>query len=158
PQTEAIVNTNGNNAQVNNETGIVEPNGTRNVNGQGNGNRGNNENGGRGRNSPNQHSSDKGSSGDYPYEDERRMEPNRHPGRTPFTLRILESRIPRTLEKPPKLETYDRTTDPNKHLEHIDTVLDYYQAEAATKCRLFMLTLKGVAMTWFKGLKDDSID
>ncbi|MCI00368.1 hypothetical protein A2U01_0021386 [Trifolium medium] len=71
PQTEAIVNTNGNNAQVNNETDIVEPNGTRNVNGQGNDNRGNNENGGRGRNSPNPHSSDKGSSGDYPYEDER---------------------------------------------------------------------------------------
>ncbi|MCI62108.1 hypothetical protein A2U01_0083365, partial [Trifolium medium] len=45
PQTEAIVNTNGNNAQVNNENGIVEPNGTRNTNGQGNDNRGNNENG-----------------------------------------------------------------------------------------------------------------
>ncbi|MCI40030.1 hypothetical protein A2U01_0061262, partial [Trifolium medium] len=37
--------TNGNNAQVNNENGIVEPNGTRNTNGQGNGNRGNNGNG-----------------------------------------------------------------------------------------------------------------
>ncbi|MCH88341.1 hypothetical protein A2U01_0009225, partial [Trifolium medium] len=28
----------------------------------------------------------------------------------------------------------------------------------ATKCRLFVLTLKGPAMTWFKGLEDDSID
>ncbi|MCI36631.1 hypothetical protein A2U01_0057854, partial [Trifolium medium] len=111
PRTEAIVNTNGNNAQVNNETDIVEPNGTRNINCQGNDNHINNGNGRRGRNSPDPRSSDNGSSGDHPYEDERRREPNRHPGRTPFTLRILEARIPRTLEKPPKLETYDGTTD-----------------------------------------------
>ncbi|MCI07853.1 hypothetical protein A2U01_0028922 [Trifolium medium] len=70
PQTEAIVNTYGNNAQVNNETDIVEPNDTRNTNGQGNGNCGNNGNGRRGRNSPNPRSSDNESSGDYPYEDE----------------------------------------------------------------------------------------
>ncbi|MCI70155.1 hypothetical protein A2U01_0091418, partial [Trifolium medium] len=44
PQTEAIVNINGNNTQVNNETGIVGPNGARNTNGPGNGDRGNNEN------------------------------------------------------------------------------------------------------------------
>ncbi|MCI15317.1 hypothetical protein A2U01_0036455, partial [Trifolium medium] len=72
PQTEAIVNTNGNNAQVNKETSIVGPNGTRNTNGLGNGNRGNNGNGRRGRNSPKPHSSDNGSSRDHPYEDERR--------------------------------------------------------------------------------------
>ncbi|MCH98019.1 hypothetical protein A2U01_0019018, partial [Trifolium medium] len=46
----------------------------------------------------------------------------------------------------------------DEHLEHIDTVLDYYQAHGATKCRLFVLTRKGAAMTWFKGLEDDSID
>ncbi|MCI27162.1 hypothetical protein A2U01_0048360, partial [Trifolium medium] len=113
PQTEAIVNTNDNNAQVNNETDIVEPNGTRNTNGQGNDIRRNNRNRRRGRNSPNPRSRDNGSSGDYPYKDERRRHPNRHPGRTPFTLRLLETRIPRTLEKPPKLETYDGTTDPD---------------------------------------------
>ncbi|MCI33252.1 hypothetical protein A2U01_0054469, partial [Trifolium medium] len=126
PQTEAIVNTNGNNAQVNNDNDIIEPNGTRNTNGQGNNNRGNNRNGRRGHNSPNPHFSDNGSSRDYPYEDERRREPNRHPGWTPFTLRILETQIPRTLKKTPKLETYDGTTDPDEHLEHIDTVLYYY--------------------------------
>jgi hypothetical protein len=62
------------------------------------------------------------------------------------------------LEKPPKLETYDGTTDPDEHLEHIDIVLDYYQARGATKCRLFVLTLKGAAMSWFKGLDDNSFD
>ncbi|WJX73956.1 hypothetical protein P8452_57675 [Trifolium repens] len=47
------------------------------------------------------------------------------------------------MEKPPMLETYDGTTDPDEHLEHLDTVQDYYQAWRATKCRLFELTLKG---------------
>ncbi|MCH80822.1 hypothetical protein A2U01_0001596 [Trifolium medium] len=56
------------------------------------------------------------------------------------------------------LETYDGTKDPDEHLEHIDTILDYYQAPGAIKCRLFVLTLKGPTMTWFKGLEDDSID
>jgi hypothetical protein len=54
------------------------------------------------------------------------------------------------LEKSPKLETYNGTTDLDGHLDHLDTVLDYYQARGATKCRLFVLTLKGAAMTWFK--------
>ncbi|MCI47080.1 hypothetical protein A2U01_0068321, partial [Trifolium medium] len=67
-------------------------------------------------------------------------------------------RIPRALEKPPKLEIYDGSTDPDEHVEHIDTVLDYYQARGPIKCKLFVLTLKGAAMTWFKGLEDNSID
>ncbi|MCI44081.1 hypothetical protein A2U01_0065320, partial [Trifolium medium] len=55
------------------------------------------------------------------------------------------------LEKPPKLETYDGTIDPDEHVEHIDTVLDYYQAPGPIKCKLSVLTLKGAVMTWFKG-------
>ncbi|PNY02369.1 hypothetical protein L195_g025676 [Trifolium pratense] len=35
----------------------------------------------------------------------------------PFTLRILESRIPRTLEKLPKMESYDGIADSDEHLE-----------------------------------------
>ncbi|MCH95345.1 hypothetical protein A2U01_0016320, partial [Trifolium medium] len=102
-----------------------------NANGQGNGNNGNNGNdghGGRGWNSGDPTSDDRGSTDDYPCEDGRRGRRSRHPGKTSFTVRILESRIPRTLEKPPKLETYDGTTDPDEHVKHIDTVLDYYQA------------------------------
>ncbi|MCI75872.1 hypothetical protein A2U01_0097141, partial [Trifolium medium] len=71
-------------------------------------------------------SDDHGSSGDHPYEDGHRGRRNHHPGKTPFTTRIMESRIPKALEKPPKLETYDGSTDPDEHVEHIDTVLDYY--------------------------------
>jgi hypothetical protein len=64
-----------------------------------------------------------------PYGERRRGGDNCHPGRTPFTLRILRTEIPRAMEKPPMLETYDGTTDPDEHLvEHLDIVQDYYQA------------------------------
>ncbi|WJX77482.1 hypothetical protein P8452_60786 [Trifolium repens] len=55
------------------------------------------------------------SSRDHSHEDIRGILDNYHPGRTPFTMRILESQIPRVLEKPHKLETYDGTTDPDGH-------------------------------------------
>jgi hypothetical protein len=72
--------------------------------------------------------SDHESSKDHSHEDIRGILDNYHPGRTPFTMRILESRIPRALEKPHKLETHDGTTDPDGLPEHIDIILDYYQA------------------------------
>jgi hypothetical protein len=143
PQVEGAINTNGNN-----KTSVVRHNN------RGNDNNDSNRNGGLGRNSPDVASSDHR---DYPREDGRGRRDNYHPGRTLFNMRILESRIPGTLEKPPKLETYDGTTDPDKHLEHIDIVLDYYQAQETIKCKLFVLTLKGAVMTWFKGLEDNSI-
>jgi hypothetical protein len=59
---------------------------------------------------------------------------------------------PQALEKPPKLETYDGATDPYEDVEHIYTVLDYHGAQSDVKCKLFVLTLKGSAMTLFKGL------
>jgi len=42
----------------------------------------------------------------------------------PFTRRIAEYSIPLAFIKPPKLETYDSTADPDEHIEHLDTVLD----------------------------------
>ncbi|WJX28371.1 hypothetical protein P8452_17100 [Trifolium repens] len=58
---------------------------------RGNDNKGNNENRGRGRNSQDAASIDHRSSMDHPHEDERRRGGNYHPGRTSFTMRILES-------------------------------------------------------------------
>jgi hypothetical protein len=44
------------------------------------------------------------------------------------------------------------TVDLDKHVEHIDTVLDYHEVQVVAKCKLFVVTLKGPTMTWFKGL------
>ncbi|WJX38432.1 hypothetical protein P8452_26098 [Trifolium repens] len=72
--------------------------------------------------------------------------------RGPFTRWIVESTIPRALEKPSKLEVYDGTRDPDEDIEHIDIVLDYYSAIGAVKCKLFVFSLKGSTMTWYKNL------
>ncbi|MCH81098.1 hypothetical protein A2U01_0001877 [Trifolium medium] len=143
-QTNAVVNTNGNNCRVNNGTHPMRLNDNQNANGQGNGNHDNNGNNGnngrrgRGRGSEDHTYDDHGSSGDYPYENGHRGRRSQHPGKTLFTVRILDSRIPRALEKPPKLETYDGSADPDEHVEHIDTVLDYYQALGPIKCKLLI--------------------
>jgi len=44
---------------------------------------------------------------------------------------------------PPKLETYDGTTNPDEHVEHLDTILDYHRARGAIKCNLFRLNTEG---------------
>jgi len=43
----------------------------------------------------------------------------------PLTRRIREAPIPRRLEKPPRMDSYDGTTDPDEHIENIEEVLTY---------------------------------
>jgi hypothetical protein len=105
------------------------------------------KNRGNGRSSP-PNSSNDGCSWSRPTNDDKRNRHTRHTGRTPFTMPILSCCCSQALEKPPKLETYDGTTNPD---EHIDTVLDYHQARGSVKCKLFVLTLTRANMIWFKG-------
>jgi hypothetical protein len=44
----------------------------------------------------------------------------------PFTIKVTEYPIPCVFTKPLKLERYDRTTDSDEHVEHLDTVFDYH--------------------------------
>jgi hypothetical protein len=141
PQVEAVINTNGNNGRNVDETDVIGQSGGRN-----NTNR-DNKNGGRGRLPPNDSSNEHGSSEDH-YIDNRRRH-DHHLRRDPFTTRILGSYIPIALEKPLKLEIYNSTIDPDEHVEHI-------RAQWAIRCKLIVLTLKGAAMTCFKGLEDNS--
>jgi len=43
----------------------------------------------------------------------------------PFTLRIRDAPIPRGLEKPLQMDSYEGTTDPDEHIENIEAVLTY---------------------------------
>lgn len=58
--------------------------------------------------------------------------------------------ISRCLEKHPKLQSYDGTVYPNKHVKHESNRLDFNHAKGAVKCKLFTLTLIRATMTWFK--------
>jgi len=75
-----------------------------------------------------------------------------------FTQRIREAQIPRRLEKSPQMDSYDRTTDQDEHMENIEVVLTYRSVRDVVKCKLFVTTLRRGAITWFKYLRRNSID
>ncbi|GAU48790.1 hypothetical protein TSUD_406330 [Trifolium subterraneum] len=80
----------------------------------------------------------------------------RHRG--PLSRRIMDIPLPRGLEKPPSLDKYDGTTDPDEHIQSVETALDYRNLRGAIKCKLFSLSLIRGASTWWRNLPPDSID
>jgi hypothetical protein len=56
------------------------------------------------------------------------------------------------------MDSYDGTTDPDEHIENIETVLTYRSVQGAVKCKLFVTTLRREAITWFKNLRRNFID
>lgn len=61
----------------------------------------------------------------------------------PPSIQILETRIPRFMEKPIKLVDYDGKRDPDEHVQLVDERLSYFSVDNAYKCKLFTLTLIG---------------
>ncbi|GAU39181.1 hypothetical protein TSUD_372810 [Trifolium subterraneum] len=80
----------------------------------------------------------------------------RHRG--PLSRRIMDIPLPRGLEKPPSLDKYDGTTDPDEHIQSIETALDYRNLRGAIKCKLIPLSLIRGASTWWRNLPPGSID
>ncbi|GAU42711.1 hypothetical protein TSUD_382470 [Trifolium subterraneum] len=80
----------------------------------------------------------------------------RHRG--PLSRRIMDIPLPRGLEKPPTLDKYDGTTDPNEHVQSVETALDYRNLRGSIKCKLFPLSLVRGASTWWRNLPPGSID
>ncbi|GAU48076.1 hypothetical protein TSUD_81360 [Trifolium subterraneum] len=80
----------------------------------------------------------------------------RHRG--PLSRRIMDIPLPRGLEKPPTLDKYDGTTDPDEHIQSVETALDYRNLRGSIKCKLFPLSLVRGASTWWRNLPPGSID
>ncbi|GAU51226.1 hypothetical protein TSUD_136230 [Trifolium subterraneum] len=80
----------------------------------------------------------------------------RHRG--PLSRRIMDIPLPRGLEKPPTLDKYDGTTDPDEHVQSVETALDYRNLRGSIKCKLFPLSLVRGASTWWRNLPPGSID
>ncbi|XP_058733722.1 uncharacterized protein LOC131605375 [Vicia villosa] len=70
---------------------------------------------------------------------------------------IRRARLPRGMEKPPALDQYDGTTDPDDHIRSIEAVMDYHVVRGSIKCRIFPTTLRKGAMTWYRNLRPNSI-
>ncbi|GAU49214.1 hypothetical protein TSUD_369830 [Trifolium subterraneum] len=78
--------------------------------------------------------------------------------RGPLSRRIMGIPLPRGLEKPPTLDKYDGTTDPDEHVQSVETALDYRNLRGSIKCKLFPLSLVRGASTWWRNLPPGSID
>ncbi|GAU39756.1 hypothetical protein TSUD_219990 [Trifolium subterraneum] len=83
-------------------------------------------------------------------------EDERHRGS--LSRRIMDIPLPRGLEKPPTLDKYDGTTDPDEHVQSVETALDYRNLRGSIKCKLFPLSLARGASTWWRNLPPGSID
>lgn len=60
------------------------------------------------------------------------------------------------LEQPLKLQDYNEEGDPEEHLEHVKSHLDYYPANEDIKCKLFARMTKS-SRDWYKTIFDGSI-
>jgi len=45
------------------------------------------------------------------------------------------------------MDSYDKTTDSDEHIENIEPVLTYRSVQGAVKCKLFVITLRRGAVT-----------
>ncbi|XP_058776185.1 uncharacterized protein LOC131650496 [Vicia villosa] len=61
------------------------------------------------------------------------------------------------MEKPPTLDPYDETTDPDDHIKNIEAVMEYHVVHESIKCHIFPTTLRKGAMTWYRNLPPNSI-
>lgn len=67
-------------------------------------------------------------------------------------------KISKCMEEPPKLGDYNVKRDPDEHVQVVNDRLNYFSADDASKCKLFVLTLVGSTMLWFNGLSGISIE
>ncbi|CAL9000510.1 unnamed protein product [Prunus brigantina] len=75
----------------------------------------------------------------------------------PYTRDLLCARVEED-SKAPKIPLYDGMTNPYDHLDNFHYTMEGRSANQPTKCRMFPMTLKGPATSWFKRLAPESIN
>ena len=75
---------------------------------------------------------------------------------SPFAEQILAEPFPEDF-KMPTIKQYEGLTDPISHFESYRTWMNVHKVTPNTKCQAFELTLSGIALAWFRGLKPRSI-
>ncbi|XP_010674596.1 uncharacterized protein LOC104890717 [Beta vulgaris subsp. vulgaris] len=76
--------------------------------------------------------------------------------KNPFSASILMATQSQKI-KFPSVDAYDGTTDPDDHLAMYKHLMLTTQADDATWCKYFPVTLKGLAQRWFSQLPTSSI-
>ena len=76
----------------------------------------------------------------------------------PFSNYIIRVPLPKWFKPPFDLEPYDRSTNPQEHMDAFKTRMIVTKASNIVKCRAFLITLKKVALKWFNSLPSRSIN
>lgn len=87
----------------------------------------------------------------------RNQKTTRGVGNTVLQPKILESKILKSMQKPPKLGENDGKGDPDEYVQLVNEILNYYSTDDAYKCKFLVLTLIGSNILWFDGLPDGCI-
>ena len=74
----------------------------------------------------------------------------------PLCREIYEKPLP-TKFKPPTLDQYEGKTDPKDHISYYLSVCMIFDWDDATLCKLFPMSLKGAARSWYNALPPRSI-
>jgi len=64
---------------------------------------------------------------------------------------IMTTRLPKGW-KNPMLDIYDRSTDPDEHINAYVAQLSIYTTDTHVYCKVFLASLRGVALSWFTQL------
>ena len=77
--------------------------------------------------------------------------------RSPFTRNIEGTSLPRRFHQP-TFSLYNGRTDPVEHVSHFSQKMAVHSKDEALMCKIFPSSLGPMAIRWFNGLKENSID
>ena len=77
--------------------------------------------------------------------------------KSPFTRRIERGKLPRWFAQP-TFTMYNGRTNPVKHVSHFNQRMVVHSENETLICKVFPSSLGPVAMRWFNGLKEGSIN
>ena len=77
--------------------------------------------------------------------------------RSPFTRSIEGAGLSRRFHQH-TFSLYNGQTDPVEHVNHFSQKMAVHSKDEALMCKIFPSSLGPMAMTWFNGLKANSID
>ena len=77
--------------------------------------------------------------------------------KSPFTRRIDRANLPRRFTQP-TFNIYNGRTDPIEHVSHFNHRMVVHSRNEALLCRVFPSSLGPVAIRWFEGLGEGSIN
>ena len=75
---------------------------------------------------------------------------------SPFTTEVLHFPLPAKFRMP-QIEAFDGAKDPVNHLNTYKNQMELHGYQDPVRCRAFIITLKGLTLSWFNRLPSSSV-